>query len=49
MMKAPPPARLGVKEYTRSALHMDMQGAIDYARNLHATINSAAAMRPKPK
>jgi len=26
-----------------------MQGAIDYARNLHATINSAAAMRPKPK
>jgi enoyl-CoA hydratase len=49
IMKAPPPARLGVKEYTRSALHMDMQGAIDYARNLHATINAAAAMRPKPK
>jgi enoyl-CoA hydratase len=49
MMKAPLPARLGVKEYTRSALHMDMQGAIDYARNLHSTINSAAAMRPKPK
>jgi hypothetical protein len=28
---------------------MDMQGAIDYARNLHATINAAAAMRSKPK
>jgi enoyl-CoA hydratase len=49
MMKAPRPARLGVKEYTRSALDMDIHGAIDYARNLHATINSAAAMRPKPK
>jgi enoyl-CoA hydratase len=49
ILKAPPPARVGVKEYTRSALHMDTQGAIDYARNLHATINSAAAMRPKPK
>ena len=49
MMKAPLPARLGGKEYTRSALDMDIHGAIDYARNLHATINSAAAMRPKPK
>ncbi|HEY6257120.1 MAG TPA: enoyl-CoA hydratase/isomerase family protein, partial [Xanthobacteraceae bacterium] len=49
MMKAPRPARLAVKEYTRSALDMGIAGAIDYARNLHATINSAAAMRPKPK
>ncbi len=49
MMKAPRVARLGVKEYTRSALHMDMQGAIDYARNLHATINASAAIRPKSK
>jgi enoyl-CoA hydratase len=49
MMKAPRPARLGVKEYTRSALDMGIAGAIDYARNLHATINAAAAMRPKPK
>jgi hypothetical protein len=49
MLKAPPPARLGVKEYTRTALDMGIAGAIDYARNLHATINSAAAMRPKPK
>jgi enoyl-CoA hydratase len=49
MLKAPSPARVGVKEYTRTALDMGVQGAIDYARNLHATINSAAAMRPKPK
>jgi enoyl-CoA hydratase len=47
MMKAPAAARRGVKEYTRSALHMDMQGAIDFARNVHATINSSAAMRKK--
>ena len=49
MMKAPLPARLGVKEYTRTALDMSIAGAIDYARNLHATLNAAAAMRPKPK
>jgi enoyl-CoA hydratase len=49
MLKAPAPARRAVKEYARSALHMDMQGAIDFARNLHATVNSSAAMRPKPK
>ena len=49
MMKAPQPARLGVKEYTRTALDMSIAGAIDYARNLHATLNAAAAMRPKPK
>ena len=48
MMKAPAAARRGVKEYARSALHMDMQGAIDFARNLHAAINSSAAMRKKP-
>jgi len=47
MLKAPPAARRGVKEYTRTALHMDMQGAIDFARNLHAAINSSAAMRKK--
>jgi enoyl-CoA hydratase/carnithine racemase len=47
MMKAPRPARLGVKEYARTALHMDTQGAIDFARALHATINSSSAMRPK--
>ena len=49
MMKAPQPARLGVKEYTRTALDMSIAGAIDYARNLHSTLNAAAAMRPKPK
>lgn len=44
LLKAPRPARLGVKEYARSALHMDTQGAIDFARNLHSTINSSSEM-----
>jgi enoyl-CoA hydratase len=47
MMKAPRAARLGAKEYAGTARHMDIHGAIDYARSLHATINSSAAMRPK--
>ena len=49
MMKAPRPARLGAKEYARTAFNMDTQGAIDFARNLHSTVNSSAAMRPKAK
>jgi enoyl-CoA hydratase len=49
MMKAPRVARLAVKEYTRSAYDMGIAGAIDYARNLHATINASAAIRPKAK
>ena len=47
ILSAPRPARLGVKEYARSALHMDTQGAIDFARNLHATINSSSEMGRK--
>ena len=45
LVKAPRPATLAVKEYTRVALSMDLQGAIDFARNLHATINSSSEMR----
>lgn len=45
--RTPRPAILGVKEYTRSALAMDIQGAVDYARNLHATINTSSEMRPR--
>jgi enoyl-CoA hydratase len=48
IVKAPAPATEGVKEYLRTALTMDIAGAIDYARNLHATINSSSEMRPKP-
>jgi enoyl-CoA hydratase len=49
MLAAPRPALLGVKEYTRSAIGMDMRGAVDFAQNLHATVNSSSEMsRRKP-
>jgi enoyl-CoA hydratase len=45
ILKAPAPAIHGVKEYIRTAFSMSTEGAIDYARNIHAVINSASAMR----
>jgi enoyl-CoA hydratase len=48
ILKAPVPATEGVKEYVRSAFSMPISGAVDYARNLHATINSSSEMKPKP-
>ncbi len=45
LLKAPRPANRAVKEYARAALGMDLQGAIDFARNLHATVNSSSGMR----
>ena len=46
LKKRPLPALMAVKEYTRSAYGMDTQAANDFARNLHATINSSSTMRP---
>jgi len=45
LKKFPLPALTAVKEYTRSALRMDTQAANDFARNLHATVNSSSTMR----
>jgi enoyl-CoA hydratase len=45
ILRAPPPATLGVKEYLRTAMDMDVRGAVDYARNIHATINSSSEMK----
>jgi len=45
MLKAPPIAIRGVKEYLRVATDMPIQGAVDFARNLHATINSSAEIK----
>jgi enoyl-CoA hydratase len=42
----PLPSLMAVKEYARFAYAMDTQAANDFARNLHATINSSSAMRP---
>jgi enoyl-CoA hydratase len=47
MLRAPRPALLGVKEYVRSAPDMATAGAVEYARNLHATVNSSSEMRKK--
>jgi enoyl-CoA hydratase/carnithine racemase len=45
LLGRPRPALLGLKEYLRAAPRMDEQGAIDYARSLHAMVNTAAAMK----
>jgi len=47
IMRAPRPARVGCKDYARTALDMDVTGAIDYARSIHAVINSSSEMLPK--
>jgi enoyl-CoA hydratase len=43
--KTPVAALLAVKEYARSAFSMSTQAANDFARNLHATVNSFSGMR----
>lgn len=49
ILKAPQPAVLAIKEYARVAPSMDIRGAIDYARSLHAVVNSSSEMRPEPR
>ncbi len=46
LKKTPFPALLAVKEYARSAFGMSTQAATDFARNLHATVNTFSGMRP---
>ena len=46
IMKAPRPARVGCKDYARTALDMDVTGAVEYARSIHAVINSSSEMLP---
>ncbi|MDX3907636.1 MAG: enoyl-CoA hydratase/isomerase family protein [Pigmentiphaga sp.] len=41
----PRPAVRGLKEYLRVAPGMSEQGAVDYARSLHAMVNTASAMK----
>ena len=45
LKKMPLAAALALKEYSRSAFHMSTQGAADFARNLHATVNSFSGMK----
>jgi len=43
--KTPLPALLAAKEYAKTAFDMGAQGATDFARNLHATVNSYSKMK----
>jgi enoyl-CoA hydratase len=45
MLKAPSISIRAAKEYIRSGPDMPVAGAVEYARNLHAVINSAAEIR----
>jgi enoyl-CoA hydratase len=46
--KTPSAAMQGVKEYLGAAYDMPIKGAVDFARNLHANINSAPEMQAEP-
>ena len=41
MISAPAIATEGVKDYLKRAMTMDVPAAVDYARNLHAVVNSS--------
>ena len=45
LLAMPDAATRAVKEYARSAPSMDISGATDFARNLHATVNTSGGMR----
>ena len=45
LKRTPLPALLAAKEYARSAFSMSTQAANDFARNLHATVNTFSGMR----
>lgn len=45
LKKYPLPAVLAVKEYARYAYGMDTAAANDFAKNVHATINTSSKMR----
>jgi enoyl-CoA hydratase len=47
ILKTPMAAVLGVKEYARTAFDMPTAGAVDFARNIHAVINSSSEMGRK--
>lgn len=45
LLAAPTPALLAVKEFARNAQAIDMNKAVEYARALHAVINTSSEMR----
>jgi enoyl-CoA hydratase len=47
LLAAPTPALLAVKEFARNAQAIDINKAVEYARALHAVINTSSEMRRK--
>ncbi len=47
ILQAPAVATEGAKDYLRRAMTMDVPSAVDYARNLHAVVNSSSEIRKK--
>jgi enoyl-CoA hydratase len=45
ILKAPAIATEGVKEYVSRAMDMDIASAVDFARNLHAVLNSSREIK----
>ena len=45
LKQTPLPALMAVKEYGRSAFNMNTQAANDFARNLHASVNTFSGMK----
>ena len=45
LLAAPTPALLAVKDYTRNAQAIDINKAVEYARALHAVVNTSSEMR----
>ena len=45
ILKAPTIATEGVKEYVSRAMDMDVASAVDFARNLHAVLNSSREIK----
>jgi enoyl-CoA hydratase len=49
LLAAPTPALLAVKEFARNAQAIDINKAVEYARALHAVINTSSEMRRSSK
>ncbi len=47
ILKAPRQTILGVEQYVKTAPDRAVFGAVEFARNLHATVNSSGEMRRK--
>ena len=49
ILASPAAAVRAVKEYTRAAPDMPIDGAVEFARSLHAAVNSSSEMRNPPR